>query len=101
LDAERWVPQSRPRLFIVAVRDGGPAGAPGFGHTRALLEAHERLDAGLRKRWIWWPLAEPPARTIRLGDLLEERPAKWHSSEETRHLLGLMSDLHRRKLEAA
>jgi DNA (cytosine-5)-methyltransferase 1 len=101
LDAERWLPQSRPRLFVVGLRQAVPPGAPGFGHTRALVDAYARLDACLRKRWVWWQLPEPPPRTLQLKDVLEERVSKWHSSEETHHLLGLMSDLHRRKVEAA
>jgi DNA (cytosine-5)-methyltransferase 1 len=101
LDAERWLPQSRPRLFIVAVRQEVPPGAPGFGHTRALIDAHTRLDPCLRKRWIWWQLPEPPPRTIQLKDLLEDHVSQWHSREGTQYLLGLMSDLHRRKLAAA
>ena len=86
---------------MVGVRDAVPSGVPGFGHTRALVTAHERLDSCLRKRWIWWRLPEPPPRTTRLKDVSEGRVSKWHSSEETRHLLGLMSDLHRGKVEAA
>jgi DNA (cytosine-5)-methyltransferase 1 len=38
---------------------------------------------------------------VELKDLLEERASKWHSRDQTRHLLGLMADLHRRRVDAA
>jgi DNA (cytosine-5)-methyltransferase 1 len=101
LDAVHWLPQSRPRLFIVGLRGTAPAGAPGFGHTRALIEAYDKLDSCLRQRWVWWRLPEPSPRTVRLAELLEECPATWHSPAETDHLLQLMSDLHRRKVANA
>src|SRR5438477_250199 len=97
--ANEWCPKKAAtytKLFVVGVRDAAPQGKPGFGHTRALVDAHGRLDACVRKRWIWWTLSEPPARTAQLKDLLEEDVANWHSRDETRHLLGLMSERHRR-----
>jgi DNA (cytosine-5)-methyltransferase 1 len=102
LDAVEFVPQSRPRLFLIGVRDGAARGAagPGFGHTRALLEAYEKLDACLRKRWLWWKLPAPPPRRLGLTDIIEDGPA-WHSAGETARLLELMSPLNRRKVERA
>lgn len=101
LDAVRWLPQSRPRLFVIGVRGEVPAGAPGFGHTRSLVDAHAALEACLRERWIWWQLPEPPPRTIELRDLLEVDAPEWHSTAQTQHLLRLMSDRHRRKVASA
>jgi DNA (cytosine-5)-methyltransferase 1 len=101
LDAVHWLPQSRPRLFVVGVRGEVARGAPGFGHTRALVEAHAGLDGGLRRRWIWWELSAPPARRVELRDLLEDGVSEWHSAAETAHLLGLMTERHRRKVEGA
>lgn len=102
LDAVHFVPQSRPRLFLIGVRDGGgPRGdGPGFGHSRALAQAYEMLDPCLQKRWIWWKLAAPPPRTVGLSDILEEGIA-WRPAEETARLLELMSPLNRRKVERA
>src|SRR5690349_19549875 len=56
LDAVHWVPQSRPRLFIVGTRGSARSGEPGFGHPRSLIDAHAALDPCLRERWIWWTL---------------------------------------------
>jgi DNA (cytosine-5)-methyltransferase 1 len=105
LDAERWLPQSRPRLFVVGVRQAHavPCRPAGMSWTcpTGLAYAYEKLEDALRERWIWWELPEPPGRTIQLDDLLERRVSNWHSEEQTQHLLGLMSDAHRRKVAAA
>ncbi len=101
LDAAHWLPQSRPRLFIVGVRGRIPVGAPGFGHSPSLIDAYERLDASLRRRWIWWRLPQPAPRACQLRDILEPRAGKWHSAAQTEHLLGLMTERHRAKVERA
>jgi DNA (cytosine-5)-methyltransferase 1 len=100
LDAADFVPQSRPRLFIVATRRHH-TGAPGYGHTRALFDAHATLDAALRRRWIWWRVPEPPPRASRLADLIDDRAAEWHEAAYTERLLSLMSPLNRAKVERA
>lgn len=110
IDAALFVPQSRPRLFIVALH--GDFVAPAelttaepspLWHTRALLTAQERLPRALRENWIWWRLAAPAARNTRLADLIDDRPegVAWHDREETQALLAKMSDLNRAKVEAA
>jgi len=61
------------------------------------------LSLASRERWIWWKVPAPPARTLRLIDIVEEQPTgvDWHSPPETDRLLRLMSPLHRQKVEAA
>lgn len=108
IDAIHFVPQSRPRLFIVAIdrRAAVPAwlrrAAPHPAWSpAALVEAHQKLANDTRERWIWWNLPVPESRTAALSDLIEEEPlsVRWHTESETRHLLGLMSALHREKVE--
>lgn len=110
IDAALFVPQSRPRLFIVAVRSDvsvpsslkTPDAAPPW-RTRALQTAFERLPEELRERWIWWRLAGPPSRNATFADLVEDEPigVVWHTREETLALLAKMSDVNRAKIEAA
>ncbi|MBG0809704.1 DNA cytosine methyltransferase [Methylosinus sp. H3A] len=110
IDAALFVPQSRPRLFIVALQgDIAPSSeltatepSP-LWHTRALTAAHERLPRALREKWIWWRLAAPAARNIGLAEVIDDAPqgVAWHKSEETRALLAKMSDVNRAKVEAA
>jgi len=101
LDAVHWLPHSRPRLFVIGVRGEVDRGAPGFGHSRSLIEAHGGLDECLQRRWIWCQLPEPPPRRTELRDLLEDDPPEWHSAAATQRLLSLMTDRHRRKVEEA
>ncbi|MBX3179102.1 MAG: DNA cytosine methyltransferase [Candidatus Hydrogenedentes bacterium] len=110
VDAVHFLPQSRPRLFIIAARADLdiPARLTGDSphpvwHTKALRGAVEALKPGLRKRWIWWDFPEPAPRETRLADLIEPNPhdVAWHTPDQTAKLLGMMSDLNRQKLEQA
>ena len=110
IDAVHFLPQSRPRLFLFAVLNDliipsslsseKPCEA---WHPRHLVTAHAMLSDESRERWIWWKLPMPSARTIRLMDLIEDPPlgVEWHSRAETERLLGMMSPIHREKVEAA
>jgi DNA (cytosine-5)-methyltransferase 1 len=104
LDAAAFLPQSRPRVFVIATREPCVAGAAGPGphHDRAVRGAHERLPSDLQARWLWWPLDAPPARNSRLEDLLEPDDAVvWRSPPQTMALLAQLNPAHRRRWEAA
>ena len=104
IDAAAFLPQSRPRVFVVASRRAPPAhlvGASPF-RTRAVQAAAARLPPELAARWIDWRLPAPPPRTEGLAAALQADAAvTWHSPERTAAWLGLMSPLHRRRLAAA
>jgi DNA (cytosine-5)-methyltransferase 1 len=102
IDAGAFVPQSRPRVFVVATRlpPGDLEGPSGF-HTRAVREAAARLRDDLKSRWIWWGLPSPPARNTDLAVMLEPDAAvTWNPPERTQALLGLMAQAHRDAVEA-
>ena len=110
IDAIHFVPQSRPRLFIVAVRACSPvpaaligAGPSPLWHPRSLVRAYGGLPDALKEGWVWWGLPMPPRREVRLRDLLEEQPlgVEWHTPQETRELLRMMSPVNRKKVELA
>ena len=110
IDAALFVPQSRPRLLIVAVRKGVPIPntlcedepARAF-HTRSLRNSFEKLPANLKESWIWWCLPVPPSRNAGFSDLVEEEPndVHWHTPAETRKLLDMMSDVNLGKVRTA
>jgi len=110
IDAALFTPQSRPRLFIVGVREDvavDPALlAPGpltpF-HTPALARAVERLSPDLRARALWWSLPTPPRRVAAFADLIEAEPTgvDWRTDADTQGLLAMMSPLNLAKVEAA
>jgi len=108
IDAQFFVPQSRPRLFFVGVRDGNhealaQAFASDLWHPTALRRAHDRLPGSLQNSWLWWDLPAPSKRNQRLIDLIEFSPTdvEWHSPAETARLLSMMSNLHRAKIASA
>lgn len=110
IDAALFVPQSRPRLFIIAVRNDVlipphliSSGPSPMWHTSALKTAHAKLTPGVRKNWIWWSMPQPPKRNARFADLIEESPSSvmWHTAPETRQLLAMMSEINRAKVEEA
>lgn len=110
LNAALFVPQSRPRLFVIGVREDveiDPALlAPGpmepF-HTRGLCAAAESVSGAAREAWLWWNVPTPPHRNSTFADIIEENPASvsWHTPAETTQLLGMMSALNLAKMAAA
>lgn len=110
IDAVNFVPQSRPRLFIICVRDGRPVPkrimsetpSPTW-HPQHLTNAHEKLSEQSKAKWLWWHLPSPGARSARFSDLIEDEPegVAWHTAGETEYLLSLMNPLNRRKVEHA
>ncbi|MFZ2029784.1 MAG: DNA cytosine methyltransferase [Vitreimonas sp.] len=105
IDAAHFVPQSRPRLFIVAARSAPPAltsaGPSEPFHSPALRGVVARLPETLRKHFVWWRLPAPPRRNTRLTDLLDDDAnVAWNSDEQTERLLSQMSALQRARVNA-
>ena len=110
INADLFVPQSRPRLFIIGARNDvridpaltGPGPMDPF-HTRALRQAVEALNPSTRGHALWWRLPLPPRRQAAFADLIEDSPdsVRWHTLDETRRLLAMMSPVNRAKVEAA
>lgn len=108
LDAERFVPQSRARLFVIGsqINTGElqcPRESPGFYQStlrpRALADfifAHPDIAWELRA------LPEPPRREMQLTDILEDLPETspfWWSKSRTEYLLSQMSPKHHAELQ--
>ncbi len=104
IDAAALLPQSRPRVFVVAARAaGGPVSAsPGPFHSTAVRQAHARLPDALKDAWLWWRLATPGVRNTRLADLLEpDEAVAWRSAVQTEALVAQMAPAHRARLDLA
>lgn len=105
MDAALWLPQSRPRLFIVAMRGATgptvPAPVAPF-HSARLVAAVARLPAGVRRAWRWWSLAVPARRNLDLAALLlPDDAVRWFDPDQTGALLALCAPLHRARLDQA
>jgi DNA (cytosine-5)-methyltransferase 1 len=112
VDAVKFIPHSRPRLFIVGIRDNvalptslaneDPMRSSPW-RPRGLLNAFERLSPKVRENWIWWNLPAPAPRNAAFSDLIEDNPigVEWHAASETAKLLRMMSGINREKLDQA
>lgn len=111
LDARLFLPQSRPRVFLVAVdarvrcdprlHAARPDTAPWF--PTAVRAAHAKAPASLKDRWRWWRLPTPVASVPAVETLMESAPSgvAWHKPAETARLLDIMTDANRAKIECA
>jgi DNA (cytosine-5)-methyltransferase 1 len=103
LDARHFLPQSRPRAFLIAAAEElglqglvQPGPSEPF-HTAGVV----RASAAARDReWVWWSLPLPSERSPRFQDLCE-RDAPCDPPARIEALRGLLSPLNRHKLEAA
>lgn len=103
IDASHFVPQSRPRVFLIGFLEGEcilprKGIADSLWHPKVMQDAVESFPDFLADRWNWWELPCPPKRNTELISILEENVC-WHSREKTDHLLSLMNPTNRRKIE--
>lgn len=110
MDAAHFVPQSRPRLFVIGVDSdieipdelvgNGPDGP---WYPGALVNALEAVSDASGVDPVWWRVPEPPCRGTILSDLVEDEPAgvDWHSEAQTQYLVSLMTPVNRAKVEKA
>ena len=110
IDARHFVAQSRPRVFIIAVRSDIAVPAeltlrsPALPwHTPTVVAAHGQLPPAAVGRWCWWALGEAPALAAdALAESIDLSPAAdWHPRTETERLLAMMPPAHRKRLDAA
>jgi len=72
IDAVRFVPQSRPRVFIIAVKreihipSELQSYVPNWLHNKAVLALGQTLPD-----WIWWLAQTPPKRYVQLSDVID------------------------------
>lgn len=110
MDAVHFVPQSRPRLFIVGVDTAmaipamtHAANPSPAWHPDAVIRAYNRLPQEARTAWRWWSPPMPTQRVGTLDDIIEREPTgvRWHTEEETHKLIAMMTDVNRRKVMQA
>jgi DNA (cytosine-5)-methyltransferase 1 len=110
IDAAKFVPHSRPRLFIVGVAERVDipdnltiSTASPHWHPKTLRAAVEKLEGDVKDKWIWWNLPSPKTRVVKFEDLIESEPCdvSWHSPAETQRIIDMMSDVNLAKLNTA
>jgi DNA (cytosine-5)-methyltransferase 1 len=110
IDAALFVPQSRPRLFIVAISQDAlipnellaTHSAPPF-QPPSVVNAFAQLPAQVQENWIWWRMPAPPQRNLGFVDVIEDAPVgvELHDLATTKKLLGMMSEGNAAKVRAA
>ncbi len=102
LDARSFVPQSRPRAFLIVVKEGVDLRGLVLGgpsepfHTPAVVRAAKSVAD---PEWLWWSLPIPSSRVPKFSEVCERSAP----SEEVpvREFQKMLSPVNRDKLEAA
>ena len=97
LDARLWVPQSRPRVFVVAVRDHIDTSAledhgPNWLHPDVVLKAISPLDDA-----TFWSLPRPNKRSKTLSEIIDWNAPVFDKSRKDA-LMSLIAPRHQELL---
>lgn len=95
LNASLFVPQSRPRVFVIAVQKDCPIPKELIGDGPCWLHNSAAIRLGnILPGWIWWKAEKPPRRTQTLKDIVE-RTAPFDKDQ----VLEIVPERHRRILD--
>lgn len=103
VNARHFLPQSRPRAFLIAASEEigleglSQAGPSEPFHTPGVVRA---AAVARDREWVWWSLPLPNTRVKRFEDLCE-RDAPCDPPARIEALRDLLSPVNRDKLEAA
>lgn len=108
MDAAWFLPQSRPRIFIIAIcrRLDVPASLvsspdrPCVFHTPAILKAQAALPDALRSSAIHWFVPSPPTAPASLADLFDPTDDRWWSAPKLATFKQQLSERHTKRLNA-
>jgi len=109
IDAERFVPQSRPRVFVVALRqdvelpEAMVREQPDkIWHPAAMTSAVARLSEFDAQNWVWLSPPDLRERRLVLADILESEPGDvaWHDVDQTQKIVDMMGAASLTRLEA-
>lgn len=95
IDASHFVPQSRLRVFVIAVKKD-------ISIPHELLDngpnwLHNKTSANLGRHlpnWIWWRVDKPPKRKVRLIDIVD-----FNLPYDKDNVLNLLPPHHKNKLD--
>ena len=110
INAVNFIPQSRVRLFVIAVRPDLKipekliSDVPSnFWHPKSIITAKHNLSRYVIDQWIWWNMPTPPPRKSKFIDIIEDEPkgVSWKNNKDTKELLNMMSKIDRKKVKKA
>ncbi len=111
VDAIHFVPQSRPRFFLIAIKNkyanqihqNKTFKPDSTWHPPRLIKAYETLSDEAKEKWIWWDMPIPAPRQTELIDIIEENQTdvEYFSAERVEKLINMMSETNLLKLSSA
>jgi DNA (cytosine-5)-methyltransferase 1 len=109
MDAQHFLPQSRPRVFMIAVdarldcseyysKEPVPEWTPTH-----LKNAYNKLPENLKDLWNFWNVPVPQIKRPSLDKIIQRDPTgvDWHTKAETSYLLSLMDEKNHKKVRDA
>jgi DNA (cytosine-5)-methyltransferase 1 len=107
LDALRFTPQSRLRVFLIGSKfvDSDTSPYLILNHPKSLLseQLKKSIKANKDLRWFYNEIPEPPslnkAGLSNIVERLDEADKRWWSQGETNRHLAMMADLHLERVE--
>jgi DNA (cytosine-5)-methyltransferase 1 len=110
LDARRFTPQSRPRVFLVGSKFQIKTGNSDLifkilSRPKSLLSDHLKKSITANKDLWWFYIdlpAPPPLNTNGLSNLIEpmnDSDSRWWSEKEVKRHLDMMKPQHRKRVE--
>lgn len=110
IDAVQFLPQSRPRVFIICIDENftipeeiiSDRASPAW-HPDKVISAYNSLPKKVKSKWKWWRMPEPDQPLMTLEEIIEDEPqgVKWNTKKETQKILSMMTPLNRQKVIAA
>ena len=99
IDARHWVPQSRPRVFVVAVQEDVDTAdfedfSPTWLHPDSVTQAISSLEGS-----VFWSMPFPKDRPKTLADIIDWK-APVFDEAKTERLLSIIAPSHRARLES-
>lgn len=109
-DSKCFVPQSRPRVFVIAVDNHvnlsgltSEAAPNNPWFSTAVGDAYSGLPKDLQERWVWWNVAPIINGRPCINSIFEENPTDvaYDTKQQTDRLLSLMTPRHLEKVKTA
>ncbi|MCB1784594.1 MAG: DNA cytosine methyltransferase [Alphaproteobacteria bacterium] len=107
INASLFLPQSRERLFIVGIRgdkelieDVRAKKPVPLWHPQSMQMAYKHLSKKAKEHWFWLNPVLPYVQKPTLEEIISDNPegVAWHTPQETKRLISMMSPENLRKL---
>lgn len=106
IDAVKFLPHSRPRLFVIAVRDDVQLPSallqdkPAAFHSKRVQAGYASAPRFVKDRWIWWSLPDAAPRPFAIEHYIQTGADQdWFGRTQLARLKALIPPLHKDRLK--